>query len=218
MTKSFRDGARIQVRTHLSRLLERVSLGEEITILEAGMPVARLIPAERPPRGRQLGGQSEKSLLGPISTIRFPRKSRRASIDEVSSGQSCLSLGGVRSLAASVPAAEDWESGELRLSLASIWEIAIKVPIGRLQLPGWCGRVASPPSRPVRSNVGRTESRGGIGLDQPGSVPNTVPHRASLVPSGPERQRHAERSVPAMEEWARFARCGRMIQSPRGER
>jgi antitoxin (DNA-binding transcriptional repressor) of toxin-antitoxin stability system len=55
MTKSFRDGARIQVRTHLSRLLERVSLGEEITILEAGMPVARLIPAERPPRGRQLG-------------------------------------------------------------------------------------------------------------------------------------------------------------------
>ena len=74
MTKSFRDGARIQVRTHLSRLLERVSLGEEITILEAGMPVARLIPAERPPRGRQLGGQSEKSLLGLISTIRFPRK------------------------------------------------------------------------------------------------------------------------------------------------
>jgi prevent-host-death family protein len=31
-------------KTHLSRLLERVRLGEEITIARAGTPVARLVP------------------------------------------------------------------------------------------------------------------------------------------------------------------------------
>jgi prevent-host-death family protein len=38
-------------KTHLSRLLERVALGEEIIIARAGKPVARLTPytiAERP--------------------------------------------------------------------------------------------------------------------------------------------------------------------------
>jgi prevent-host-death family protein len=44
-----------EAKTHLSRLLERVSLGEEITIMKAGKPVARRIPAEKPPRRRQLG-------------------------------------------------------------------------------------------------------------------------------------------------------------------
>jgi PIN domain nuclease of toxin-antitoxin system len=36
----------------------------------------------------------------------------------------------------SVPAAEACEVGELWLSVVSIWEIAIKVQIGRLQIPG----------------------------------------------------------------------------------
>ncbi len=39
-----------EARTHLSRLLRRVEQGEEITILRAGRPVARLVPLERAPR------------------------------------------------------------------------------------------------------------------------------------------------------------------------
>ncbi len=33
-----------QAKTHLSRLLRRVAAGEEITISNAGKPVARLVP------------------------------------------------------------------------------------------------------------------------------------------------------------------------------
>lgn len=40
-----------EAKTHLSRLLERVQNGEEITIAKAGKPVARLIAvSERPAR------------------------------------------------------------------------------------------------------------------------------------------------------------------------
>lgn len=39
-----------EARTHFSRLLRRVEQGEEITILRAGTPVARLVPLEGPPR------------------------------------------------------------------------------------------------------------------------------------------------------------------------
>ena len=53
-----------EARTHLSRLLDRVHAGEEITIAKAGEPYARLIPIEtaskpaRKPRRlkRQPGG------------------------------------------------------------------------------------------------------------------------------------------------------------------
>jgi len=34
-----------EAKTHLSRLLQRVQLGEEVTILRSGKPVARLVPA-----------------------------------------------------------------------------------------------------------------------------------------------------------------------------
>ncbi|HEX5107649.1 MAG TPA: type II toxin-antitoxin system Phd/YefM family antitoxin [Vicinamibacterales bacterium] len=34
-----------EAKTHLSRLLERVAAGDEITIAKAGKPVARLVPA-----------------------------------------------------------------------------------------------------------------------------------------------------------------------------
>ncbi|MGC2108681.1 MAG: type II toxin-antitoxin system Phd/YefM family antitoxin [Candidatus Korobacteraceae bacterium] len=41
-----------EAKTHLSRLLERVALGEEVVIAKAGKPVARLVPIkpERAPR------------------------------------------------------------------------------------------------------------------------------------------------------------------------
>lgn len=42
-----------EAKTHLSRLLDEVSRGEEIVIARAGVPVARLISETRRPR--QLG-------------------------------------------------------------------------------------------------------------------------------------------------------------------
>jgi prevent-host-death family protein len=44
-----------EAKTHLSRLLRRVTAGEEIVIARAGKPVARLVPVEEPPRPRELG-------------------------------------------------------------------------------------------------------------------------------------------------------------------
>ena len=44
-----------QAKTHLSRLLERVALGEEIVIAKAGKPVARLVPVDRAVVKRVLG-------------------------------------------------------------------------------------------------------------------------------------------------------------------
>jgi prevent-host-death family protein len=43
-----------EAKTHLSRLLTRVAQGEEIVIVRAGKPVARLVPVE-PTRRRVLG-------------------------------------------------------------------------------------------------------------------------------------------------------------------
>ena len=39
-----------QAKTHFSKLIERVTNGEEITIAKAGVPVARLVPL--PPKGK----------------------------------------------------------------------------------------------------------------------------------------------------------------------
>ncbi|HSR67057.1 MAG TPA: type II toxin-antitoxin system Phd/YefM family antitoxin [Acidobacteriota bacterium] len=47
-----------EAKTHLSRLLKRVALGEEIILARAGKPVARLVPLqEKQPRvlGRDKG-------------------------------------------------------------------------------------------------------------------------------------------------------------------
>ena len=43
-----------EAKTHLSRLLERVQAGEELTIAKAGRPVARLVPIVAPGK-RPLG-------------------------------------------------------------------------------------------------------------------------------------------------------------------
>ncbi len=42
-----------EAKTHLSRLLNRVALGEEVVITHRGEPVARLVPI--PPTRRRLG-------------------------------------------------------------------------------------------------------------------------------------------------------------------
>ena len=52
-----------EAKTHLSRLLERVANGEEITIAKAGHPVARLVPV-RAVAKRVLGGDAGRVLIG----------------------------------------------------------------------------------------------------------------------------------------------------------
>jgi len=47
-----------QAKTHLSKLLVRVELGEEIIISRAGKPVARLAPMKRKSGERRLGSAS----------------------------------------------------------------------------------------------------------------------------------------------------------------
>lgn len=44
-----------QAKTHLSRLLQRVAAGEEITIARAGVPIARLVAVEPKNKIRPLG-------------------------------------------------------------------------------------------------------------------------------------------------------------------
>lgn len=43
-----------EAKTHLSRLLRRVAAGEEVVILRAGKPVAKIVPLKGPQR-RELG-------------------------------------------------------------------------------------------------------------------------------------------------------------------
>ena len=44
-----------EAKTHLSKLLQRVAAGEEVTIARAGVPVARLIAVEPKMKIRPLG-------------------------------------------------------------------------------------------------------------------------------------------------------------------
>ena len=44
-----------EAKTHLSRLLERVALGEEVVIARAGTPVAKLVPIRVKGKKRVLG-------------------------------------------------------------------------------------------------------------------------------------------------------------------
>lgn len=44
-----------EAKTHLSQLLSRAALGEDIVIAKAGKPIVRLVPIEEPPQDRVLG-------------------------------------------------------------------------------------------------------------------------------------------------------------------
>jgi prevent-host-death family protein len=44
-----------QAKTNLSRLLQRVAMGEEVVIAKAGKPVARLVPIDSGCKRRMLG-------------------------------------------------------------------------------------------------------------------------------------------------------------------
>jgi prevent-host-death family protein len=53
-----------EAKTHLPRLLERVSKGEEIVIAKAGKPVARLIPVVESLERREPGTASGRVAIG----------------------------------------------------------------------------------------------------------------------------------------------------------
>ncbi len=44
-----------EAKTHLSKLLERVVLGEEVVIAKAGKPIAKLVPISTKPKKRVVG-------------------------------------------------------------------------------------------------------------------------------------------------------------------
>lgn len=44
-----------EAKTHLSRLLERVAMGEEVVIAKAGTPVAKLVPLKKMSKKRVFG-------------------------------------------------------------------------------------------------------------------------------------------------------------------
>jgi len=54
-----------EAKTNLSRILARVSAGEEIIITRAGAPVARLVAIHPKPRQRKLGSAAGKIYIAP---------------------------------------------------------------------------------------------------------------------------------------------------------
>lgn len=62
MAKTTRTVNVHEAKTHLSRLLERVAHGEEVTIAKAGRPVARLVPIN-PSCQRRLGGDAGRVVV-----------------------------------------------------------------------------------------------------------------------------------------------------------
>jgi prevent-host-death family protein len=49
-------------KTNLSKLLARVEAGEEVVIARAGVPVARLVKAEPPPRKRVIPAEWRRQI------------------------------------------------------------------------------------------------------------------------------------------------------------
>jgi len=52
-----------EAKTHLSRLLERVAMGEEVIIAKAGTPVAKLVPIKQASHGFKFGSAKGKIVI-----------------------------------------------------------------------------------------------------------------------------------------------------------
>ena len=52
-----------EAKTHLSRLLERVAMGEEVIIAKAGEPVAKLVPITSGARKFKLGSSKGEFVV-----------------------------------------------------------------------------------------------------------------------------------------------------------
>jgi prevent-host-death family protein len=65
-------------KTHLSRLLERASSGEEIIIAKAGKPIAKLGPVQATRKGRKKGLLKGKIKIGKSFDKPLPEKIQAA--------------------------------------------------------------------------------------------------------------------------------------------
>jgi prevent-host-death family protein len=63
-----------EAKTHLSKLLGRVALGEEIVIAKAGTPVAKLSPLRARPARRTPGSAKGKLWMAPDFDAPLPEK------------------------------------------------------------------------------------------------------------------------------------------------
>jgi prevent-host-death family protein len=63
-----------EAKTHLARLLDRVSQGEGIIIAKAGKLVARLVSVQERPEQRVLGSASGQIVGARTSALRFRRR------------------------------------------------------------------------------------------------------------------------------------------------
>lgn len=63
-----------ELRDHLSRYLERVQAGEELTVTDRGRPVARLIPVGEP---RPFDRLVAEGIVEPAATSRRDRPAKR---------------------------------------------------------------------------------------------------------------------------------------------
>ena len=52
-----------EAKTHLSRLLERVAMGEEVIIAKAGTPVAKLVPIKKAAHGFKFGSAKGEIVI-----------------------------------------------------------------------------------------------------------------------------------------------------------
>ncbi len=65
-----------EAKTHLSRLVERVGRGEEITLAKAGRPVAKIVPLA-PRVGRRSPGTAKgRIVVAPDFDAPLPRELR----------------------------------------------------------------------------------------------------------------------------------------------
>lgn len=62
-----------EAKTHLSRLLLRVGVGEEVIIAKAGKPVARLVPFEEQPAQRLPGTAKGQVIIAPDFDAPLPK-------------------------------------------------------------------------------------------------------------------------------------------------
>jgi prevent-host-death family protein len=121
-----------QAKTQLSRLLQQVEAGETIVIARAGKPSAQLVPINAQRTGLKPPGRCEiRSRSVPIVMPHW-----------TSCLQGLLNLLGARSHepsfaghpSAAVVSELQSDRHSVLVSQASIWEMAIKVGLGRLSL------------------------------------------------------------------------------------
>lgn len=63
-----------EAETHLSRLLERVALGEEVTIAKAGIPIAKLIAIKPASRRFRFGSAKGEFVVPDDFDAPLPKK------------------------------------------------------------------------------------------------------------------------------------------------